>query len=149
MKILLTIYALSVIAMASLCAYVFLDTFMVAVVFLPLGLALSAQVLSTLFYVVWAEVKQCLGMQNKFSTKLTRHLVYGGLYWGFYALGHHFCSQIEIDEINILHESGIEPILASIFVYIVSAFCVTIMSDTMRSTSHSQESSDKQSQSQT
>jgi len=59
MKILLLIFALSVIAMASLCAYVFWDTFMVAVVFLPLCLALSAQVLSTLFYVVIFHYKDC------------------------------------------------------------------------------------------
>jgi len=87
--------------------------------------------------------------QNKTSTKLIRHVVYACLYWGFYTLGHHFCSQIEIDGINILHESGIEPILVSIFVYIVSAFCVTTMSDTILPTSRSPKPSDKQPQSQT
>lgn len=87
--------------------------------------------------------------QNKSSTKLIRHVVYACLYWGFYALGHHFCSLIEIDGINILHESGIEPIIVAIFVYIVSAFCVATMSETTSSTSRSPEPSDKQPQSQT
>ncbi|SHJ39756.1 hypothetical protein SAMN05720471_13515 [Fibrobacter sp. UWP2] len=59
MKIFLALFALAIIIMASLCAYVFLDTFMVAVVFLPLGLALSAQVLSTLFYVGIFHCKDC------------------------------------------------------------------------------------------
>jgi len=59
MKILLALFALAVIIMASLCAYVFLDTFMVAVVFLPLGLALSAQAVSTLLFLGIFHYKDC------------------------------------------------------------------------------------------
>ena len=59
MKILLALFALAVIVMASLCAYVFLDTFMVAVVFLPFGLALFSQTVSTLLYIGIFHYKDC------------------------------------------------------------------------------------------
>lgn len=129
MKFLLILALFAIIIFASLCMYVFLDTFMMAVVFMPFGLSLLSEALAVLVYIATFSNKGISKqMQHKSSLNILRNVVYACFYWGFYALGHHFGSQIEIDGINIMHESGYEPIIVAIFVYILSAFFVTTMS---------------------
>ena len=84
--------------------------------------------------------------QNKTSSKFVKHVIYAGLYWGFYAIGYHFCSQIESSGSIIMQESSkFEIIALAIFTYCVTAFeVIEVFPTTLRS----KRSSDTQSQNQ-